>query len=191
MMKQIIILGAGGHAKSVIDVIELQNEYKIVGIVDNNLEKGTDFFDYKIIGNDSDLESLREKYKYAIIAVGQIKIPDIRIKLFKKLKELQFILPVIISPIAYVSKRAKIEEGTIIMHHALVNTDVKIGKNCIINSKALIEHDVVVEDFCHISTGAIVNGGTIVRAKTFFGSNATAKEYIDVNGFIKAGGLVK
>jgi sugar O-acyltransferase (sialic acid O-acetyltransferase NeuD family) len=190
-MKEIIVLGAGGHAKSVIDVIELQNEYKIVGIVDNDLKKGSKFLDYEVIGNDDDLQNLREKYKYAIIGVGQIKTPNIRIKLFQKLKELNFILPVIISPLAYVSKRAKMEEGTIIMHHALVNTDVKIGKNCIINSKALIEHDVVVEDFCHISTGAIVNGGTIVRAKTFFGSNATAKEYIDVNGFIKAGGLVK
>jgi sugar O-acyltransferase (sialic acid O-acetyltransferase NeuD family) len=190
-MKEIIVLGAGGHAKSVIDVIELHNEYKIAGIVDNNLEKGTIFLDYKVIGNDSDLESLREKYEYAIIAVGQIKTPDIRIKLFKKLKELNFMLPVIISPIAYVSKRAKIEEGTIIMHHSLINTDAKIGKNCIINSKALIEHDAVIEDFCHISTGAIVNGGTTVREKTFFGSNATSKEYIDVSGFIKAGSLAK
>jgi len=192
-MKEIIVLGAGGHAKSVIDVIELQNEYKIAGIIDNDLKKGSRFLDYEIIGNDDNLKSLREKYKYAIIGVGQIKTPNIRIKLFQKLKEFNFILPVIISPFAYVSKRAKIEEGTIIMHHALVNTDAKIGKNCIINSKALIEHDVVIADFCHISTGAIVNGGVEIENNVFLGSNSVCKEYIKIkeNSFIKAGSLVK
>jgi len=190
-MKEIIILGAGGHAKSVIDVIELQNEYKIAGIVDNSLEKWSSFLNYKVIGNDSDLKDLRKKYEYAFIGVGQIKIPNIRIKLFNRLKELKFNLPVIISPLAYVSKRAILGEGTIIMHHALVNIDSKIGKNCIINTKALIEHDVVVEDNCHISTGAIINGGVVVKSGTFYGSNATSKEYIETSGFIKAGSVVK
>jgi len=190
-MKEIIILGAGGHAKSVIDVIELQNEYKIAGVIDNNLEKGDNFLDYKIIGNDNDLKKLRKKYKYAIIGVGQIKTSNIRIKLFNLLKKFDFILPIIASPLAYISKRAIIEEGTVIMHHVLVNTDTKIGKNCIINSKALIEHDAVVEDNCHISTGVIINGGVIIKKNSFIGSNTTSKEYIKIDGFIKAGSVVK
>ena len=77
------------------------------------------------------------------------------------------------------------------MHDALVNVNAKIGQNCIINSKALIEHDAIVEDYCHISTGAIINGGVLVKSDTFYGSNATAKEYSEVSGFIKAGSIVK
>ena len=193
-MKEILLVGGGGHCKSVIDVIELESEFKIAGIIekDRNLI-GQKVLDYEVIGCDEDLKNLREKYEYALITVGQIKTPIPRIKIYEKLKELDFKLPVIISPLAYVSKYSKIEEGTIIMHHALVNTNAKIGKNCIINSKALIEHDTVIEDFCHISTAAVINGGVSVKRGSFIGSNAVTKEYIEIkeNSFIKAGSLVK
>ena len=193
-MKEIILIGGGGHCKSVIDVIELEGKFTIAGIIekDKNLI-GQKVLNYEVIGSDEGLEKFREKYEYAFITIGQIKSPNLRIKLYEKLKKLNFKLPVIISPFAYVSKYSKIEEGTIIMHHALVNTNVKIGKNCIINSKALIEHDSVIEDFCHISTGAIINGGVIVKQGSFIGSNSVTKEYIEIpqNSFIKAGSLVK
>ena len=77
------------------------------------------------------------------------------------------------------------------MHHCLVNPNAKIGKNCIINTKALIEHDVIIEDNCHISTASVINGGVKVKANTFVGSNATSKQYIEIDGFVKAGSLVK
>jgi len=191
LKKEIILLGAGGHCKSVIDVIEQEGKFEIAGIIDNELEIGSKILNYEVIGKDSDLEILRKKYKCAFIAVGQIKSAVVRKKLFKLLKKLNYTLPTIISPLAYVSKYAKIDEGTVVMHHALINSDAKIGKNCIINTKALIEHDVTIEDNCHISTGAITNGGVVVKEETFYGSNATSKEYIDVNGFIKAGSVVK
>jgi len=193
-LREIILIGGGGHCKSVIDVIELESKFKIVGIVEKGKSLiGQTVLNYEIIGSDEDLEKLREKYEYAFVTVGQIKNPIVRIKIFKKLKELNFKLPVIISPLAYVSKYSKIEEGTIIMHHALVNANTKIGQNCIVNSKALIEHDVVIEDFCHISTAAVINGGVIVKRGSFIGSNSVTKEYIEIkeNSFIKAGSLVK
>jgi len=169
-------------------VIELENRFKIAGIIDNELKIGDKVLGYEVIGNDNDLKSLRKKYKYAIIGVGQIKTAKIRIKLFNLLKSLDFILPVIISPRAYVSRYAFIDEGSVIMHDVLVNVNAKIGKNCIINTKALIEHDCVIEDNSHISTGAIVNGGTIVKENTFFGSNAMAKEYIEIKANSVVGG---
>ena len=193
-MKEIILIGGGGHCKSVIDVIELEGKFAIAGIIEKDKSLiGQKVLDYKVIGCDEDLEKLREKYEYAFITIGQIKSPDLRIKIYEKLKSLDFKLPVIISPLAYISKYAKIEEGTIIMHHALVNANAKVGKNCIINSKALIEHDAVIEDFCHISTAAVVNGGVIVKRGSFIGSNSVTKEYIEIqkNSFIKAGSLLK
>jgi len=187
-LKEIIILGAGGHCKSIIDVIEFEAKYKIAGIVDNELDAGDKVLGYDVIGRDKDLKKIRERYQYAIVGVGQIKTSKIRIKLFELLKRLDFKLPVIISPRAYVSKYAFIDEGSIIMHDALVNVNAKIGKNCIINTKALIEHDAIVEDNCHISTGAIINGGTVVKEDTFFGSNAMAKEYIEIKAKSIIGG---
>jgi sugar O-acyltransferase (sialic acid O-acetyltransferase NeuD family) len=177
---KILLIGGGGHCKSVIDVIELENKYNIVGIVDKKELIGTKVLDYTIIGCDDDLEQLFLQYKYAIITIGHIKTNQLRVKLFNTLQNIGYTLPTIISPLAYVSKYSKIEYGTVIMHNALVNANATIGKNCIINTKALIEHDVVIEDNCHISTGAIINGGTIVKENTFFGSNAIAREYIEI-----------
>ncbi|WP_187647910.1 NeuD/PglB/VioB family sugar acetyltransferase [Nitrosophilus labii] len=192
-MKEIILIGGGGHCRSVIDVIEMEGKFKIAGIVDNNLEIGDKILGYEVIGCDDELEKLRKKYDYALVTIGQIKSAEIRIKLFSLLKNLNYNLPVIISPRAYVSKHSFIDEGTVVMHDVLINANAKVGKNCIINSKALIEHDVVIEDNCHISTGATVNGGVVLGKNSFFGSGAIAKEYIKIeeNSFIKARSLVK
>lgn len=190
-MEKIVLIGGGGHCHSVIDVIELTNKYDIIGIVDTKENIGKRVLNYEVIACDDDLETIFQTCPNAIITVGQIETNKIRVRLFNKLKEIGFNLPVIISPIAYVSKHASLEEGTIIMHHVLINTNVKIGKNCIINTKALIEHDCVVEDNCHISTASVLNGGVVVKENSFFGSNATSKQSIEISGFIKAGSLVK
>ena len=191
MKERIVLIGGGGHCHSVIDVIEQENKYEIIGIIDKKELIGNDILGYKIIGCDDDLETIFKTCKNAIITVGQIESNTVRVKLFNRLKEIGFRLPLITSPLAYVSKHSFIDEGTIIMHHALINANTKIGKNCIINTKALIEHDVTIEDNCHISTASVLNGSTKVKANTFFGSNTTSKQGIEINGFIKAGGLVK
>jgi len=188
---KILLIGGGGHCKSVIDVIELENKYEIAGIIDKEEFLNKKVLNYKVIGCDDDLESLFKIYKKAIITVGQIKSNTLRIKLFNTLKIIGYELPVIRSPLSYVSKYANIEEGTVIMHQSLINANVKIGKNCIINTKALIEHDCVIEDNCHISTASVINGGVLVKEGTFFGSNATCRESIELDGFINAGCVVK
>ncbi len=190
-MQKILLIGGGGHCKSVIDVIEQGNNYEIAGIIDKKELIGSEVLGYKIIGCDEDLPQLREKFSHAIITVGHIKSNEIRVKLFKLLKELDFHLPCIISPHAYVSKHAFVGEGSVVMHHAFVNAHAKVGKNCIINSKALVEHDAVVEDHVHIATCAVINGGAVVKENTFFGSGAVLREYSTANGFIKAGSIVK
>ena len=190
-MKEILLVGGGGHCKSVIDVIEQEGNYKIAGIIDKKELMGQYVLGYKVIACDDDLKELFQKYKYALVTVGQIKSNSLRVKLFNILKEIGYQLPIIISPLAYVSKHAKIEEGTVVHHHALVNVNANIGQNCIINSKALVEHDVKIESHCHISTATVLNGGVVVKRNSFIGSNTTTKEYIELNGFIKAGGVVK
>ena len=192
-MDKIILIGGGGHCKSVIDVIEQEDKFQIAGIVDKNATLGSKVLSYKVIGNDFDLDNLAKKYKYALITVGQIENASLRIKLFDLARKAGFFLPFIVSPKAYVSKYSKISDGTIIMHNAIVNANAFIGENCIINSSALIEHDCYIYSHCHISTNAIINGAVKVGSKCFIGSNVTTKEktVIKENSFIKAGSLVK
>lgn len=191
MSKDIILIGGGGHCKSVIDVIEQESNFNIAGIIDKIEFVGQNVLGYKIIGSDNDLSFLREKFSYAFITIGHIKTNSSRIKLFNLLKDLKFTLPTIISPLAYVSKHSTVGEGTIIMHNALINSNVKVGENCIINSKALVEHDVIVGNNCHISTGSVLNGGVIVKDNSFIGSNTSTKQGIEIEGFNKAGIFIK
>jgi sugar O-acyltransferase (sialic acid O-acetyltransferase NeuD family) len=191
-VKNIILIGGGGHCRSVIDVIEQERQFEIAGIVDKPELFESNIQGYSVIGNDSDLDSLAKKYQYALITLGQIKSPLVRIKLFNKAIQAGFIMPNIISPNSYVSKYSTIGKGTIVMHNAMINANVTIGDNCIINSKALIEHDCLISEHCHISTNTTINGDVIVKPRCFIGSGAIIKEsaLIGENSFIKAGSLV-
>ena len=192
-MKNIILIGGGGHCKSVIDVIEQEGKFKIAGIVDKPELLSSKVLGYSVIGNDSDLSSLVKKYQCALITVGQIKSPDLRIKLFSLANKVGFFLPSIISPRAYVSKHAVVGKGTIVMHDVLINTNAKIGDNCIINTKSIVEHGSNIGDHCHISTNAVINGDVVVGSGSFIGSGAVTKEGIRINDnfFAKAGSVVK
>ena len=192
-MDEIILIGAGGHARACIDVIELAGTFKIAGLVAKDEADFNENIGYPIIGTDQDLQDLRGDYKLALVTVGQIKSAATRIRLFNKLNDLKYELPVIISPRSYVSSNCKIGAGTIIMHDAVVNTKAKVGNNCIINNKALIEHDAIVGDHCHIATGAIINGEVAVGNETFIGSGALTRQAISIgeNCVIGAGVVLK
>ena len=168
-MDKILLFGGGGHGKACVDVIESSGEFEISGIVDPFLKKLD--LPYELINEEEPYDFLRDTIDNAIVSVGQIKNSDVRKKIYSRLKEYKFNLPVIQSKYAYKSKYSEVYEGTILMHFSLVNSHSSIGKNCIINSKSLIEHDVEVGDHCHIATGAILNGGVKVGDGTFIGSN--------------------
>ena len=175
---QIILIGAGGHAVSCIDVIEQVSEFSIFGLVGKSSELNKKLLGYEVIATDEDYSRLINQCPLALITVGQIKSPEIRIALYEKTKQHGFELPTIISPSAYVSPHASIGSGTIIMPGAVINAGVRIGRNCIINSNALIEHNSEVHDHCHISTGVILNGEVNIDVGTFIGSGSIVKQGI-------------
>jgi sugar O-acyltransferase (sialic acid O-acetyltransferase NeuD family) len=189
---ELVLFGGGGHCKSCIDVIEQEGNYKIAGIADIPEKLHSRLLGYEVFATDNDIPQLIKRYRYFLITIGQIRSPQQRIDLFKILKKKGAKFPVIISPLAHVSKHATVEEGTIVLHHALVNADARIGKNSIINSKALIEHDAYIADHCHISTGASINGGAMILEGSFIGSNAVIRENIQIGKYSKvsAGSLV-
>lgn len=173
---QILLIGAGGHANACIDVIEQQDRYRIAGLVGAPAELHARRLGYSVIATDADLPKLAAEFEYALVAVGQIRSPETRMRLYRQAVELGFQLPVIIAPTAYVSRHAMIGSGSIVMHGAIVNAQARVGVNCIVNTRALLEHDVMIGDHCHISTGAILNGNVSVGAGSFVGSGSILKE---------------
>ena len=190
MKGRIVIIGSGGHALSCSEIISKEKKFQIAGFVD---KKSINIEPYKIIGNDNDLIKLRKKYNHAFIGIGQIKSPIKRKNIYSKLKEMNFILPKIISKSSLVSKKSFIDEGTIIMNYAHVNINSRIGKACIINTGSNIEHDVNVGDFAHISTGVIINGNAKIGSYSFIGSGSIIHNGIEIgdNCIIGAGKVIK
>ena len=178
--RPLILLGGGGHCKSVIDVAECAG-YTILGILDRPEEVGKQVLGYEVIGVDTDMVKYADKADF-VVTVGQIKSPALRIKLHQMLEDAGCKLATIISPLAHVSKYSTIGEGTVVMHQAVINADAKIGKGCIINTFANIEHDAEIGDFCHISTGVMVNGGARIADDTFVGSQSTVNQMVNIGG---------
>ncbi len=186
-MNDLILVGGGGHCKSVIDVAE-SAYYNILGILDRPEEVGKKVLGYDVIGADDDMVKYVDQAEF-IVTVGQIKSPDLRIKLHKMIEKAGGRLATIVAPTAHVSKYAQLGKGTVVMHQAVVNADAKIGKGCIINTFANIEHDVVIDDFCHISTGAMINGGCTIGKCCFLGSQSVLANGISIgNGIIVSAG---
>ena len=188
-MDDLLVVGNGGHARACIDVIEKQKKYSIFGIIDNITSKENNNSNYPILGNDNDLPNIIKTCENLFLGFGFIKSSKKRSEYFINAKSLNYKFPVIISPSSYVSNTSVIHEGTIIMHHALINSSAKVGRNCIINSKALIEHDTFIGDNTHISTAAVVNGSAIIGEGCFIGSNSVIGEGVKVgdNSIISAG----
>ena len=153
MDKNLILVGGGGHCKSVIEVAESCG-YTILGILDHPSEVGKEILGYKVVGCDDDMVQWVDKAQF-VVTVGSIKDPTLRKRLHDKVREAGGTLATLVASTAYVSRRATIGEGTVVMHFAMVNADAKIGTGCIINTHSNIEHDAIVGDYCHISTGAI------------------------------------
>ena len=190
---ELLLIGAGGHCRSCIDLISCIPDFDIAGVVDRDGSDLKEVMGHSIIGTDSKLEVLLEKFNQVHITVGQIKTPKIRINLFNRAKSYGAEFPVLVSPSAYLSQRAKIDEGSVLMHLTIINSEAEVGKNCIINNKALIEHDAIIGSHCHISTGALINGGVVIEEGCFVGSGAMIHERVKIGGnsIIGAGQVVK
>ena len=190
-MKDLILIGGGGHCKSVIEAAESAG-YSILGVLDMPEEVGKEILSTKVIGTDDDIPAYVDQAEF-VITVGFIKNPSTRIKLYHKVKEAGGKLATIIASSAYVSKYAKIGEGTVVLHHAFVNAGAKVGKNVILNTATNIEHDAVIGDHCHISTGSMVNGDCKVGNNCFVGSQSVLANGITIGDdiIVGAGSLIR
>ena len=192
MKRPLILIGGGGHCKSVIEVAESAG-YEIKGILDMPDEVGKEVLPgHQVIGTDAEIPQYVEDCDF-VITVGFIKNPALRIKLYNKVKDAGGKLATIIASTAHVSKYAELGDGTVIMHNAFVNADAKIGDNCIINTFVNIEHDAQIGNQCHISTGTMVNGECKIGENCFIGSQSVCANCIEIASdiIVGAGSLVR
>ncbi len=163
--KNIIVVGSSGHAKVVMDIIEKEGKYKIVGLIDAFKKTGETSFDYSILGKEEDLAELSEKHNLCgcFVAVGDNWKRHLVVQKLKKiLPKIPFISA--IHPSAQIARNATISDGTVIMAGTIVNSDTHIGRFCIINTSASIDHDCIMEDFSSLAPGVTVGGSVKIGA---------------------------
>lgn len=175
----LLLVGGGGHCRAVIDVLESAN-MEIAGIVHGLGCPLSPVLGYPALGRDADLPALRLRFSRAVIAVGQIKSSTPRQNLFSKLRGMEFEMPSVVSPSAYVSRHASMGDGNVVMHMALINAGASLADNCIINSKSLVEHDCSIASHCHIAIGAILCGGVSVGSGSFIGAGAVIRQNVHI-----------
>lgn len=182
MKHSVIIIGAGGHAKVVIDCVEQENKFHIDAVVDDNYENRT-IFDFVVQKKESEGKYAGQK---AIIAIGNCNTRK------KIAQDLSAEYVTTIHPTAAISKYAKIGLGSQIFATAVVNPGAVIGQHVIVNTGAIVEHDCIIGDFVHLSPNATLGGEVRVGTGTHIGIGATVIQGITIgnNVIIGAGAVV-
>lgn len=187
-MEDIILVGFGGHAKSVADCIERNKQYRIIGYTEPAEVESR----YPYLGTDEVLKYYFSKgIRNVAICQGYLGHGELRQKLYKYVKDIGYTLPVITDSSSIISNTATIGEGTFIGKGAIVNAEARIGKMAIINTMSLIEHECVVGDFSHVAVAAVLCGQVRVGEATFIGANATVIQCKEIpEGKIIPAGMV-
>lgn len=179
--KKLVLLGGGGHCKSVLDAIIRNGEYEDIVITDPIIPVGTRILNASVVGSDEMIPVLfRDGYHHAFVTVGGIGNSKIRKKLSTFAESVGFEFPVIADPSAQISKSVTIGGGTFIGKNAVINAYSYIGNHCIINTGSIIEHECEIGDYSHISVGTILCGDCRVGTKSFIGAGSTVIQGIDI-----------
>jgi len=177
---KVILVGAGGHAASCIEIIEEENKYKIIGLIGMPHEVGNKLLGYEVIGTDENPKLLLKYSDKLILGIGQIKSSTPRMEITSKFINNGFRFLTAISPSSRISKNANIGMGTVIMQNSIINAGALIGDYSIVNTGAIVEHNSKIGSFTHISTGVILNGNTSIGSNTFIGSGTIVKEQTSI-----------
>ena len=190
-MEDIVLVGFGGHAKSVIDSIERGGKYRIAGFTE--VKKREPYRGYAYLGTDDDLEAVyKSGVRHAFVCIGYMGTGIVRDSLYKRLKTIGFILPLICDPSAVVSENCLIGEGTFIGKGCVINAEASIGKMCILNTSSVVEHEAEVGDFSHVAVGTVLCGQVRVGGHCLVGANSTVIQGLSIGSYsiVGAGSVV-
>ena len=189
---KLLLVGGGGHCRSVLDCVLRSGAYDAVGIVERDGAPETAVLGVPVVGHDADLPRLRsEGWQSAAVTLGSVGDPSRRRALFEQLKALGFALPVLTDPSAVVSAHAEISEGVFLGKRTVVNAGVEIGACAIVNTGAVVEHDCRIGAFCHISPDAVLCGAVEVEENAHVGAGAVVIQGVRIGrGAIVGAGAV-
>lgn len=179
-LRSLVIIGASGHGKVIVD-IAIKCGYEEIVFLDDNKEI-KECAGFPVIGKISKAESFNAD---KIVAIGNAKIRE---RIQNNLSN----VTTLIHPDAIISRRVKIGEGSVVMAGTVINSDVVIGKGCIINTCSSVDHDCIIEDYTHVSVGAHVAGTVHIGTKTWIGAGAIISNNVNIceNCMIGAGAVV-
>ena len=187
-MKKIVLIGGGGLARILLDLIRTFTEYEIVGILDSQLKVGQVIQGVSVLGSDDLLSKLYAgDVRNACVAVGGIKADNNRKMLYEKARHIGFAMPSLIHPQAIISKGSEIREGVCIMAGAIIQIGSSIGENVLIYSGAIVEHECQIRKNSHICPGSILSGGCIIRENSYIGAGATVIQGIKIGNNVTVG----
>lgn len=186
MNNKILLIGGGGHCKSVLDTVLENNTYTGIGIIDKAYNIGNTVMGIPIIGDDTLLsEFLNKGYRYAFVTIGTNI--NLRVKLLNYLEKMGYIIPNIFDKSSEISKHSIIDNGVFIGKGAIINAEVSIKKGAIINSGAIIEHDCKIGEFVHIAPGSVLSGEVIIGDYSQIGANTTIKQQVKIGANVVVG----
>jgi len=192
-MMKIIIIGAGGHSKVIVDIIHNEQKYEIAGFIDNNLPIGHKVLDYKVLGKEEEINTLINKHEIfgGIIAIGD---NFIRSNVEKKIKQLcnEFEFINCIHPKSNIAFNVVMGQGNVVMAGATINTSSEISNHCIFNTNCSIDHDNRIENFVSVAPNAVTGGNVEVGELSAIGIGATITDQVSIgyNCIIGASSLV-
>ena len=187
MNEKILLIGCGGQARVVVDILLEQKIYEIAGFVDNNMAV---YRNISTIGQDKDLEDLfASGIKNAFICVGALANTNIRGSLFNKLSLIGFNFPNIIDSSVMLGYNVTMESGNFLAIGVIVNNNVRIGSNCLINTGVIIEHDVILGNNVHLAPRVTICGDVELGHNCFVGASAVILESRKIREKIIIGAL--
>lgn len=185
--KKLLLIGGGGHCKSVISSLN-REEFASIGILDPDLNIGDVIHDIPVIGNDDDLFHLKkEGYAYAFITLGSVGETGTRRKISKLLNQLDFKIINVIDKTASVDCSVKIGQGVFVGRHAVINADTIIHDYCIVNTGAIIEHDCEIKEYAHVAPGSVVCGNVVIGCDVHVGANCCVKQGTKIGNGVMIG----
>ncbi len=193
-MENVILIGAGGHCKVVMDILSHSKSYNIYGVTDSDPSKiGTFFNGVQVVGNDDFLKDAFDAgVRNAFLSIGSTGNNMLRRKLFDKAQRIGFNFINAIHPSAIISDKAILGMGTAVMAGAVVNIEAVIGRNCVLNTGCIIEHEANIGDNVFIAPGCILAGNVHVGCDTFIGLGAKIIQNVNIgsNVLIGAGSVI-
>ena len=173
-MKNLVIIGAGGHGRVVADIAQKLNRYEQIVFLDDGEEKES--MGFPIVGKTTEANNYVNEADI-FVAIGNCKI---RKDFTERLISMGANVPTLIHPSAVIGACVEIGAGTAIMAGAVINPCAKLGKGVIVNTCSSIDHDCVVGDYCHVAVGAHVAGTVRFGDRVFLGAGATVKNNVNV-----------